>query len=141
MTFMDTGMFKRHPLKHLFNIALIQHKFIAPIALIQQKYSSKGFSLLLDLESKFHSENWRKGCSLSPLPKMRLQETDIGTSIPCIPVLFAPRFFYWDQICIQSSVFPLLLHLLPLSKCHDFLLQKPMRGKCENPGKHQSALP
>lgn len=47
----------------------------------------------------------------------------------CVSLSCLHNIFYWDQGSLLPSAFPPPLPTLPLCKCHDFLLQKPMTGK------------
>lgn len=104
--------------------------YMTPTALvpIPNKYALKDFSLFLDPEFKFHSENWRKRCSPSTSKDEIYRKGTWAHPYPVSPSCLR-HIFYWDQGCILPSAFSLPLPTLSLCKCHDLLLQDPTRGK------------
>lgn len=92
-----------------------------------QKNASKAFSLLS--EFKFHSENSRKRCSLSPTSINEIYRKGMWACLYCASLSCLKYVFYWSPSCILPSAFPLPLPMLSLWNCCDFLLQKSMEKK------------
>lgn len=114
--------------------------YMTPTALlpIPNKYASKDFSLLLDPEFKFHSENWRKRCSPSTskdkIYRKGMWAHPYHVSPPC------GGHFLLAHFLLGSRLHPALC-FLP-SPSHTPLMQVPWpftagshEGKMESPGR------
>lgn len=101
--------------------------YMTPKALlpIPNKYASQDFSLLLDTEFKFHSENWRKICSFSPPPRMRFTGKGPGHVHIVHPCLVLHHIFYCDQGWILPSTSLLPLPNSPYASSMTFYCRSP----------------